>query len=273
MTAWCRHPILDSSILILKLNPLRMPSSNSSCTRACKVGPWNRNGSTRTGQLDAAADGIEQPEVLLRFERREGSGDRRLRRVESVSKPFFHVIEFWLENRLMIEVAPLDMAQEYEDSLKERPHRGDEQSRVGAADAGGGYQRAGPTKHITESGKLAKGLQAAASTIAVDSRGRRRAAGRRRPTCRSPLGQASPAQPFDIEFEELGRKWTGNSAPSVDRQFRVKSKHPGELRTCLDEATGMCIGDDLNSYRLDDTWLALQGALGPFNRLVKTPGR
>jgi hypothetical protein len=29
----------------------------------------------------------------------------------------------------------------------------------------------------------------------------------------------------------------------------------------------MCIGDDLNSYRLDDTWLALQGALGPFNRL------
>jgi hypothetical protein len=32
-------------------------------------------------------------------------------------EPFFHVIEFWLENRLMIEVAPPDMAREYEDFL------------------------------------------------------------------------------------------------------------------------------------------------------------
>jgi hypothetical protein len=28
-------------------------------------------------------------------------------------KPFFHVIEFWIENRLMIEVAPPAMQQEY----------------------------------------------------------------------------------------------------------------------------------------------------------------
>jgi len=28
-------------------------------------------------------------------------------------KPFFHVIEFWIENRLMIEVASPDMAEEY----------------------------------------------------------------------------------------------------------------------------------------------------------------
>ncbi len=28
--------------------------------------------------------------------------------------PFFHVIEFWIENRLMIEVAPPDMRREYE---------------------------------------------------------------------------------------------------------------------------------------------------------------
>ena len=33
-------------------------------------------------------------------------------------KPFFHVIEFWLENRLMIEVATPAMAQEYLDFLK-----------------------------------------------------------------------------------------------------------------------------------------------------------
>src|SRR5262249_9824466 len=33
-------------------------------------------------------------------------------------KPFFHVIEFWLENRLMIEVVSPEMAREYEDFLK-----------------------------------------------------------------------------------------------------------------------------------------------------------
>ena len=32
-------------------------------------------------------------------------------------KPFFHVIEFWLENRLMIEVATPAMAREYIDFL------------------------------------------------------------------------------------------------------------------------------------------------------------
>jgi hypothetical protein len=33
-------------------------------------------------------------------------------------KPFFHVIEFWLENRLMIEVVSPAMAREYEDFMK-----------------------------------------------------------------------------------------------------------------------------------------------------------
>jgi hypothetical protein len=33
-------------------------------------------------------------------------------------KPFFHVIEFWLENPLMIEVVSPAMAREYEDFLK-----------------------------------------------------------------------------------------------------------------------------------------------------------
>ncbi|MFL5286072.1 MAG: hypothetical protein ACJ8AW_35110 [Rhodopila sp.] len=33
-------------------------------------------------------------------------------------KPFFHVIEFWVENRLMLEVATPAMTQEYLDFLK-----------------------------------------------------------------------------------------------------------------------------------------------------------
>jgi hypothetical protein len=33
-------------------------------------------------------------------------------------KPFFHLIEFWLENRLLIEVATPAMAQEYLDFMK-----------------------------------------------------------------------------------------------------------------------------------------------------------
>ena len=33
-------------------------------------------------------------------------------------KPFFHVIDFWLENRLMIEVVSPAMGREYEDFLK-----------------------------------------------------------------------------------------------------------------------------------------------------------
>ena len=33
-------------------------------------------------------------------------------------KPFFHVIEFWLENRLMVEVISREMAEEYLNFLK-----------------------------------------------------------------------------------------------------------------------------------------------------------
>ena len=33
-------------------------------------------------------------------------------------KPFFHVVEFWVENRLMVEVVSPEMAREYEDFLK-----------------------------------------------------------------------------------------------------------------------------------------------------------
>ncbi|MBV8778688.1 MAG: hypothetical protein JO258_15930 [Alphaproteobacteria bacterium] len=46
---------------------------------------------------------------------REGWRAKTFGRGMQGHKPFFHVIEFWVENRLMIEVAPPDMRQEYED--------------------------------------------------------------------------------------------------------------------------------------------------------------
>ena len=49
---------------------------------------------------------------------REGWRAKTFGRGMKGHKPFFHVIEFWLENRLMIEVAPPDMAEEYETFLK-----------------------------------------------------------------------------------------------------------------------------------------------------------
>jgi hypothetical protein len=49
---------------------------------------------------------------------REGWRAKTFGRGMQGHKPFFHVIEFWVENRLMIEVAPPDMAQEYETFLK-----------------------------------------------------------------------------------------------------------------------------------------------------------
>jgi hypothetical protein len=62
--------------------------------------------------------------VPLAREQVESIGEREGWRAKTFGRgmkghePFFHVIEFWVENRLMIEVAPPDMAQEYEDFLK-----------------------------------------------------------------------------------------------------------------------------------------------------------
>ena len=54
-------------------------------------------------------------EAVERIGAREGWRTKTFGRGMQGHKPFFHVIEFWLENRLMIEVAPPDMAKEYED--------------------------------------------------------------------------------------------------------------------------------------------------------------
>ncbi|MGE5269154.1 MAG: hypothetical protein ACM3JG_05720 [Thiohalocapsa sp.] len=48
---------------------------------------------------------------------REGWRAKTFGRGMQGRKPFFHVIEFWLENRLMIEVVSPAMAKEYEDFL------------------------------------------------------------------------------------------------------------------------------------------------------------
>jgi hypothetical protein len=57
-------------------------------------------------------------EEVERIGAREGWRAKTFGRGMRGHKPFFHVIELWLENRLLIEVATPAMAQEYLDFLK-----------------------------------------------------------------------------------------------------------------------------------------------------------
>ena len=59
-----------------------------------------------------------QPEQIEAIGAREGWRAKTFGRGMRGRKPFFHVIEFWLENRLMIEVVSPEMAREYEVFLK-----------------------------------------------------------------------------------------------------------------------------------------------------------
>jgi len=59
-----------------------------------------------------------EAEEVERMGAREGWRAKTFGRGTRGHKPFFHVIEFWLENRLLIEVATPAMAQEYLDFLK-----------------------------------------------------------------------------------------------------------------------------------------------------------
>jgi hypothetical protein len=59
-----------------------------------------------------------EPEEIKRIGAREGWRAKTFGRGMQGHKPFFHVVEFWLENRLMIEVVSPAMAREYEDFLK-----------------------------------------------------------------------------------------------------------------------------------------------------------
>jgi hypothetical protein len=60
---------------------------------------------------------LEREEVE-RIGAREGWRAKTFGRGMQGHDPFFHVIEFWLENRLMIEVAPPAMVEEYQAFLK-----------------------------------------------------------------------------------------------------------------------------------------------------------
>jgi hypothetical protein len=57
-------------------------------------------------------------EQVERIGAREGWRTKTFGRGKKGQEPFFHVIEFWVENRLMIEVATPTMAQEYLDFLR-----------------------------------------------------------------------------------------------------------------------------------------------------------
>ncbi|HTZ37956.1 MAG TPA: hypothetical protein VMB84_18140 [Stellaceae bacterium] len=56
-------------------------------------------------------------EAVERIGAREGWRAKTFGRGMQGHEPFFHVIEFWLENRLMIEVATPAMKKEYQDFL------------------------------------------------------------------------------------------------------------------------------------------------------------
>jgi hypothetical protein len=59
-----------------------------------------------------------EAEDIERIGAREGWRAKTFGRGMPGQKPFFHIIEFWLENRLLIEVATPAMAQEYLDFLR-----------------------------------------------------------------------------------------------------------------------------------------------------------
>jgi hypothetical protein len=68
---------------------------------------------------------------IERIGAREGWRTRLFGRGPRGQKPFFHVIEFWVENRLMIELAPETMIGEYTDIMGSSAYEG----RVGRATA------------------------------------------------------------------------------------------------------------------------------------------
>ncbi len=57
---------------------------------------------------------------IERIGAREGWRTRLFGRGAPGQKPFFHVIEFWVENRLMIELAPETMIGEYTSLMNQR---------------------------------------------------------------------------------------------------------------------------------------------------------
>ncbi|MDG4576635.1 MAG: hypothetical protein P9C36_12470 [Defluviicoccus sp.] len=59
-----------------------------------------------------------EPEEIERIGAREGWRAKTFGRGMEGQAPFFHVVEFWIENRVMIELVSPAMAREYEDFMK-----------------------------------------------------------------------------------------------------------------------------------------------------------
>jgi hypothetical protein len=51
--------------------------------------------------------------TIQRIGKREGWRTKLYGRGLPGQKPFFHVVEFWIENRIMLELAPEDMMDAY----------------------------------------------------------------------------------------------------------------------------------------------------------------
>ena len=95
------------------------------------AGHARHSGERRSGRVRREQDAAARPgrsmcccrcrwsrEEVERIGAREGWRAKTFGRGMQGQKPFFHVIEFWLENRLMIEVASPAMAREYQEFLK-----------------------------------------------------------------------------------------------------------------------------------------------------------
>jgi hypothetical protein len=84
-----------------------------------------------------------EAEEVERIGAREDWRARTFGRGMKGQKPFFHVIEFWVTNRLLIEVATPLMVQEYLDFLKVAQTAMISDPRVSSRDAGDAFERAG----------------------------------------------------------------------------------------------------------------------------------
>jgi hypothetical protein len=65
--------------------------------------------------------GLDEP-AILRIGAREGWRTKTFGRGPAGAKPFFHVIELWVENRFMVELSTPTMTREYLALVKERFH-------------------------------------------------------------------------------------------------------------------------------------------------------
>jgi hypothetical protein len=88
--------------------------SQTATTRSCSAKTRHHR---ETGPFHVFLSVPLEPEQVERIGAREGWRAKTFGRGMHGHKPFFHVIEFWLENRLMIEVVSPAMAWEYMDFL------------------------------------------------------------------------------------------------------------------------------------------------------------